>query len=848
MAGAERGYRETIKRLAALHGVQPAFTDASGIRRTASLESMARVLAALGSPAESENQASQSELRRLADLDARLIEPVTPAWAGRVNFARLAVPDEGLAGRLGWRLSLENGSIIEGVVEASSLQVKVDRTFEGLRRPMARLPFPKGVPQGYHRLTIEHAGRTLSTTVIFAPQRSFAHPAQDVKREWGVFAPVYSLRSERTVGCGDLTDLESLASWSHGLGGRVVSTLPMLAAFLGERPGPFDPSPYAPASRLFWNELFVDPERAPEFQACAEAKKLVSSAEYRKEAARLAKTELVDYRGVATLKRRVMEVLARAFFAGGGERSEAFASFMAENPLAREYASFRAMTEFHKAAWDRWPAGARQGTGGAARGEADEATRYHLYAQYVASLQLHEFSRAHSQRGGLVYLDLPVGVSPWSFDVYRNPRLFAMGCSTGAPPDPYFTGGQDWGFPPLHPETGREDAYAYFIACLRTHMRYADYLRLDHVMAFHRLYCIPSGMRAADGVYVSYQHEELYAVLCLESHRNRCRLVGENLGTVPPAVNKALADHDLCGLFVGQYEMQPTQPALRAVPGNCVASVNTHDMAPMAATWSGRDVDDRIALGQLDPAKRSDELAHRERVKAAMAQFLSGLGLLNGKVSVGAVRDALLKFLAKSAADFVLVNIEDLWLETLWQNVPGTMNEHPNWRRKLKLTLDELRGDRAITRLLGEIQAQRAGAQAVPALKTKATPAPKAAAAASTKAGAQATPSKPAAVAAARTGAAKAAAKSPAKVPAKAAAKPVKKSGATSPKKTEAKKKTAKKAAKKTARAASPKRPAAKVTKKVAKKVAKKPVAKKKAGAAAARTGSRRATRGSGRR
>jgi 4-alpha-glucanotransferase len=241
-------------------------------------------------------------------------------------------------------------------------------------------------------------------------------------------------------------------------------------------------------------------------------------------------------------------------------------------------------------------------------------------------------------------------------------------------------------------------------------MRHADYLRLDHVMAFHRLFWIPDGMTAAEGVYVRYRDEEMYAVLSLESHRNRCRLVGENLGTVPPEVNKALARHDLCGLYVAQYEMQPKAPSLRTVPANCVASVNTHDMPPFATAWSGGDVGDRIELGMLDAKKRAGELASRKKAKSALVALLRKKKLLAaGKTDSASVRDALLLLLAQGPADFLLINLEDLWLETKWQNVPGTMDEHPNWRRKLRFTLDEVAGNPKIKGLLVRVDAARRG-------------------------------------------------------------------------------------------------------------------------------------------
>ncbi|HBS29282.1 MAG TPA: 4-alpha-glucanotransferase, partial [Phycisphaerales bacterium] len=572
---------------------------------------------------------------------------------------------------------------------------------------------PRDLPFGYHRLVVDAPGERHETLLIRAPRRAFAHEPGVCDREWGLFCPLYALRSGASrhpggaggpnLGCGDFTDLRELAEWSASLGGRVLATLPLLASFNGERPGPFDPSPYAPVSRRFWNELFIDPALAPGFDQCDEAKRLLQSDDLRREAAALRAIDAVDYRRAATLKRRVLEALSAHFFASGGEGGEDYRAFLRERPDAAHYAAFRAATEKHAESWDKWPA--RQRKGALKPGDFDPPVQqFHLYAQYAADRQIAGLAREVRGRGGLVYLDLPVGVSPYGFDVWSDQSLFAMGCSTGAPPDPYFTGGQNWGFAPMRPDACRAEGYRSFIASLRHHMKQSDYLRLDHVMAFHRLFWIPDGRGASEGVYVHYEAEEFYAILCLESHRHRCRLVGENLGTVPPAVNKALNAHDLCGLFVGQYECQPSAArALRPVPTNCVASVNTHDMPPFAKSWEGSDIDDRIALRMLDPARRAPEHEHRRKVNAALAAFLRKKGLLApGATGAAPLRDALHAYLGRSSADFLLLNIEDLWLESRWQNIPGTLEEHANWRHKLRLTLDELRAD---ARIAGQLRA-----------------------------------------------------------------------------------------------------------------------------------------------
>lgn len=712
MKGAAEASIATVHRLARLRGVLTTYADASGVKRHASTVALARVLTALGSPAGTEAQAQASEVRLIESLTRRRVEPVTVAWLGRASAAALAVGSAD-RGRVTWTLALESGETIEGAADVRSLKTARRRgpLGEGVRAVL--VPLPRSLPAGYHRMSIAHGGQRFETMVIASPVKSYRDAASRRERAWGLFCPAYALRSQHNLGVGDLSDVRELAKWAGSLGGSVVATLPLLACHLGERPGPFDPSPYAPISRMFWNELFVDPTHTPEFARCEAARRLMSAAAFSREASRLHRGELVDYRGAATLKRTVLAALAETFYSSGGEKSGSFKAFMAEKPMAREYAHFRGVTEKRGAAWIEWPSEMRRRLRG---GDADAAVvRYHLYAQFAAWRELIATGAEMQSAGGSMYLDLPVGVSGLGFDAWKYQGLFAP-CSTGAPPDPYFTSGQNWGFPPMHPDVCREDGYAYLRECLRSHMRHADYLRLDHVMAFHRLFWIPEGMSPSDGVYVRYRDEEMYAVLCLESHRNRCRLVGENLGTVPPEVDRALARHDVCGLFVGQYEMRARPPALRRVLADCVASVNTHDMPPFAAFWSAEDVRDRIALKMLDARGRRAELAARRKTKAALVALLRKKGLLAArKTDAGSARDALLMLLAASPAELLLINIEDLWLETKWQNVPGTTSEHPNWQRKLRLTLDQIAADAGIERLLRRInEARKRSASAQP--------------------------------------------------------------------------------------------------------------------------------------
>ncbi|MDO8730442.1 MAG: 4-alpha-glucanotransferase, partial [Candidatus Omnitrophota bacterium] len=383
----------------------------------------------------------------------------------------------------------------------------------------ARRPEPVRVvwdkrPFGYHR-----EGKTL---VISAPRRCF----QGKERSWGLFLPLYALHSKRNPAAGDLTDLKAFALWAGRMGAGWVGTLPLLSQFLDK---PFEPSPYSPVSRLFWNEFWID----------------VGEIKSPRRSGR------VDYRRQMEAKWRILEKKAKGWAPPR--------SWLRDHPEAQEYARFRA-------------------------GKVSPKTI--LYGQWLVDRQMEQLRRACDRAGVGLYFDLPLGVHPAGYDAWKERKSFVRGMHVGAPPDPFFAGGQDWGFCPPHPERIREQGYDYFIRCVRHSMRHASMLRVDHIMGLHRLFWVPEGMPAREGVYVRYRSEELYAILSLESHRNRCAVVGEDLGTVPPEVRRSMRRHGLSGMFVVQYEWSPnSRRPLRAAPRQSVACLNTHDMPPFSAFW-----------------------------------------------------------------------------------------------------------------------------------------------------------------------------------------------------------------------------------------------------------------------
>ncbi|HEY0783625.1 MAG TPA: 4-alpha-glucanotransferase [Thermoanaerobaculia bacterium] len=688
--------RDQLLELAHLYGVQTAYWSVGGEHVEASAESLLAVLETLAGPFDGPAEVAEALEARRRELAERLVEPVLVAWDGRLDAVDLSLPAD-VQGAVACHLDLEGG-------ERRAWQFDVAQLGDGaptaVGTPRRRLALPEPLPMGYHRLRIGVAGRSAAAQVLAAPVRVYGG---DPAPLWGVFLPLHALRTANSWGAGDLSDLEALAEWTASLGGGVVGTLPLLAAFLDE---PCEVSPYAPASRLFWNELYVDPRALPGAEVPA-VRRLLASDEVRREAAALAALPRVDYPRLQILKRRVLEELVQQFYAEAGPEHEELLRFVAERPELERYAAFRAVLDRRGEPWQLWPERLRDGA--LAPADYDEEDyRYHLWAQWAAERQMRDMARKARQRGPGLYLDLPLGVHASSFDVWRQRDLFAVGTSAGAPPDAFFTKGQSWGFPPLVPERLRERGYDHLIACLRHHLQHAGLLRIDHVMQLHRLFWIPAGMEAAQGVYVRYPADELYAVLAIESHRHRTIVVGENLGTVPPEVGEAIDRHGVLGMYVLQYEVAPGGGGLlREPPASSIASLNTHDMPTFRGFWEGRDVDDLAELGFFDAQQARQERQRRAVLRDAMLAVLPDDVRPAADAACATVARERLEHLAASPARIVLVNLEDLWGEGEPQNVPGTHDERPNWRRKARYSLEELARRPEVTETLRRIDELR---------------------------------------------------------------------------------------------------------------------------------------------
>ncbi|HEX7859461.1 MAG TPA: 4-alpha-glucanotransferase [Verrucomicrobiae bacterium] len=667
-----------LQRLARASGVQTSYVNNVGRTQVTSEETLRLILDRIGA--------------NPAETGVRVMEPVAVKWQRAKSGLTIRVPANEIA-RAVLRLKLDDGD--EECIPLRELARGRESKQNGAKIAELRLDVPE-LPMGYHTLSVESESASGECLLICAPKKLYA----ETGRQSGGFMPLYAAHSEESWGAGNLTDWRRLCEWMGGLSADVMGTLPVMAAFL-DRPV-CEPSPYSPSSRLFWNEFFIDITAVPEFRNSSAAQRLAGSPAFRRKLDAFRASEFIDYKEEWSVRRKVLEVLAQEFFAKSTERYRAFRAYVKSRPEVEEYAQFRAACDQKKKSWHVWNEEAKNGK--LTKSDyAEEVKSFYLYVQWIAQEQMDEVLGACRDAGVKFYLDLPLGVNADGFDAWRYRDFFAPRVNAGAPPDSFFTKGQDWGFAPLHPQRTRELKYRYVIDYLRFQMRHTGLLRIDHVMGLHRLWWVPHGFPASEGAYVNYPAEELYAILSVESHRHKTMLVGENLGTVPPEVNKSMDRHGLRRMYVLQYEQQPKGP-LRAPEKQVVASVNTHDMPSFAAHWNGLDIDDRVDLGLIAKNDIAKERKNRDLARKGLVLFLRKQKLLKAaRPTTEEVLDAVLKYLGKSRAETVLVTLEDVWGEERSQNVPGTSTERPNWRRKSKRTLEELFADEELTRRLRQV-------------------------------------------------------------------------------------------------------------------------------------------------
>ena len=536
--------------------------------------------------------------------------------------------------------------------------------------------WPQDLPPGVHRLNLADASSFAEELpLIVAPAKAFGG---NFDRCWLLAVQLYGVRSARNWGMGDFTDLQGLVELAHHLGADGVGLNPLHALF-DDRPG--DVSPYSPNSRLFLNALYIDVEKLPEFRADPQARDLL---------ARLRANDVVDYVAVAGLKWRALRAAFDAFKVNpNAERKRDFEKFRAERaPLLGRFACFEVLRhKFNKPWWD-WPEQWRQpdeARCAALRTGADALEiEFVEFVQWTADRQLgacKELAHRLGMKVGL-YLDVAVGVQSGGFDAWNEQAAISRHLGVGAPPDPLAPAGQDWGLAGFNAAGLESHSFEPYREMLRASMRHAGAIRLDHVLGLKRLYLVPRGFGPADGVYVQMPFEALLAVTAEQSTAHRCVVIGEDLGTVPEGFRAQMADWGIWSYLVMMFEREDHGPfrGIDRYAANALVTFNTHDLSTYCGWRSFSDLKLKRSLG-MDPGESDDARWH-------------ALTMLDDVLRHHAIDShdlySVLQFLSRTASRMMAVSLEDLLGLIDQPNIPGTIDQHPNWRRRLPVSIEHI--------------------------------------------------------------------------------------------------------------------------------------------------------------
>jgi (1->4)-alpha-D-glucan 1-alpha-D-glucosylmutase len=560
----------------------------------------------------------------------------------------------------------------------------------------SKVIFPTNLNCGYYRFSLDEN----EITLILCPSHAYL-PKE--KKVWGLSTQLYSVYSKESEGIGDFRDLLSMSRFTQRVGGSFVGVNPLHLLFPKDQLGY---SPYSPSSRRALNPLYIRITDVPEF----------GFGDLRRcDSLRRNRSTLINYQEVADSK---LEILRNCFSCLKTDRLREFLDYKNQcSAHALNSALHSALdAQFRKQneslwGWSVWDSKFQHLTTELEDSLPEEIfieRDFYLYCQWEAERQL--LAAGGELELGL-YLDLSVGVNPNGAEVWEDPNLFAFGSSAGAPPDLLNVQGQVWGLAPYIPWELSDRAYQPFIETLQFQMKFAGALRIDHIMALQRLYWVPEGFSGKEGMYVNYPLRDLMGIVALESFRNRCIVVGEDLGTVPTEIREEMNKRDILSYkvlyFMKNYEGNGDFKKPDEYPSNSLVTESTHDLPTLRGFFENRDLEVRKPLGLFSESVTYEaEIKERQKDKERLLKLI---GLAPVESDWRNILSKLLETLAASSSLVQSVQIEDLLGILDQMNLPGTLEEHPNWKQKLPVSLESLLADQDLEILLERITLIRRG-------------------------------------------------------------------------------------------------------------------------------------------
>ena len=708
----------SLHHLAESAGIVVHWNDAHGHSHQVAAESLITVLAALGLEAHSDIAVARSIDMLASEARESTLPPLVTALAS--TSVRLTVAERSTT--LNYRLELDSGQVSEGQVTSN---------------PLGEVMFPGVRTTGYHRLQLGSA----STTLAVAPQRCYGvrdaisgaanrSSQQGRPNPFGINLQLYSLRRQQPTGIGDFTALEEFCRGAAGLGVDAVGINPIHAGFAAD-PNRF--SPYAPSSRLFLNPLYIDP--ASTFGTLA-TQAAAAAAGSDAQLATLDQSALIDWPGVSVARMHTLRNLfqRRDVLLNSQLRAEFDAFVMQGGEALRDHARFEALHVLRfpgSSGWQQWPAAERDPRSDAVAAFAAEHSaevEFHLFLQWLAARDMRNVQQ-HARSAGMsigIIGDLAVGTDPGGSHAWSRQEEIIKGLACGAPPDLYNPLGQSWGLTAFSPRGMRQGGYRAFIEMLRATLATAGALRIDHVLGMARLWLVPEHASPLSGAYMTYPIVDLFRLIALESWRHHAVIIGENLGTVPAGFNQRLEQAGILGTTVLWFERGFHHVEVKDAEGqnqlvdafrsplswspNDMACTTTHDLPTVCGWWAGHDIEWRARVKILgDNQTEASEMALRHLDRGALWCALETAGLVTGSMPApdAAPLDAVLLMVAAAPAALLMFPIEDLLATIEQPNLPGTFDQHPNWRRRQARSVSEILSASAVRTRFANIEARR---------------------------------------------------------------------------------------------------------------------------------------------
>lgn len=724
---------DLIEQIAKARGIANDYVDASGNKVFISRENKIECLKAMGYSVDNEQElakqyASQQEAYYKAGCDPVV---VTFENSQLEVFFRLT-EEEVKTGSLSYTITLEDGSMSQGEFSLDIGSKSESYNVNGIDYAVYEGTTSLALPLGYHSINIKTAvGRSMKDVSVICCPRACYKPDSIIKgkKVWGPSVQLYTLRSEKNWGIGDFGDLADLIKSLADNGAGFVGVNPIHAAYPSD---PESASPYSPSSRRWLNLVYINVENVPEFKNCKEALDLVNSPDFQAKLAALREREYVDYTGVMKLKMEVLQIIfenSREIFDKRSRRGKAFKNFCEEGGEAlKQMAVYDAIMSILKEeerefwGWPVWPSELQKYDNAAVKAWVEQHpddVEFFEYLQFLADEQLAAADKVAKDRGMAVgiYRDLAVGVSCGSEEIWANGDIYCVKASIGAPPDPLGPLGQNWGLPPMDPTKLIERQYQPIIDLFRANMRHCGSLRIDHAMSLLRLWWVPPAAPAKQGAYIYYRVHDLVGILALESHRNKCLIIGEDLGTVPAEMKSILRDAGIHSYKIFFWEKASDGGFIspKDYVEQAMSALSTHDMPTIVGWWDHKDLELGKQLGLYTDEHVRDIGNARKVDQQRILDSLHWHGVIGDDIT----RDVSQCPISQELIDGMQIHmclgncalfstqIEDWLSMDKPVNVPGTSNEYPNWRRKLSRNLSDIFSDKHVISLLRKMTEAR---------------------------------------------------------------------------------------------------------------------------------------------